>query len=95
MRNERIRAKEHKFKVGDRVVYRANVYGDGWLSGMEGTVIYVDNTCCPYTVEFDVPLADGVTDNRAITEDFKPRMWHGRFCREENLEPARKRRTKK
>ena len=79
------REQEHKFRLGDRVVYNTAETGNGWLNGMEGTVIYVDNTRCPYTVEFDVPLADGITDSRAARPGFQPRQWHGWFCREDNL----------
>ena len=32
---------------------------------MEGRIIYVDGTRCPYTVQFDVPIAEGNTDYRA------------------------------
>ena len=77
--------KASKFKVGDREVYNAVNCGNGWLNGMIGRVIYVDGTRCPYTVEFDEPLSEGVTDYRARENGINPRQWHGWFCREENL----------
>lgn len=78
--------KERKFAVGDRVVYNAREAGVGWMNGMHGTVIYVDGTRCPYTVEFDEKLVGGVTDERAARGSFKPRYGQSWFCREENLE---------
>ena len=78
--------KKHKFRVGDRVVYYARNFGDGFLNGKHGTVIYVDGTRCPYTVEFDDEIEEGLTDNRVLKVGIIPRRWHSRFCREENLE---------
>ena len=78
--------KNRKFKVGDRVVYRAGSYGDGFLNGETGTVIFVDGTRCPYTVEFDRPIQDGVTDMRAEKFGINPMPLRGRFCAEENLD---------
>lgn len=86
---------KHKFAVGDRVVYHAVESGNGWLDGMVGTVIYVDNTRCPYTVEFEDPIMDGVTDSRAVQLGFEPRPWHGWFCREENLKKVRGKKNEK
>jgi hypothetical protein len=80
-------ARAFKFSVGDRVVYHARVAGNGFLDGEHGTVIYVDNTSTPYTVEFDRPLAGGITDERAQRPGFTPKPWRGWFCQEENLEP--------
>ena len=76
---------KHKFAVGDRVIYHANVSGNGWLNGMEGRIIYVDGTRCHYTVQFDVPIAEGNTDYRARKNGIEPDPWCGWFCREENL----------
>lgn len=78
--------KRNKFAVGDRVVYRAGMYGDGFLNGEHGTVIFVDGTRCPYTVEFDRQIQDGVTDNRALKLGINPRPFGARFCAEENLD---------
>jgi hypothetical protein len=77
---------EHKFAVGDRVIYRPKRTGNGWLAGEHGTVIYVDNTEAAYTVQFDVPVAEGNTDYRARANEIEPKPWHGWFCKEENLE---------
>ena len=76
-----------KFKVGDRVIYHANLWGNGDLNGRVGTVIYVDNTRCPYTVEFNgwVDVVNAVTDYRAREHGIEPKQYHGWFCRPENL----------
>lgn len=73
----------HKFKVGDRVIYNAVESGNTALDGKVGMIIYVDNTRCPYTVEFDdfFDLYTGITDHRVKGAD----PYHGWFCREENL----------
>lgn len=73
----------HKFKVGDRVVYNAVAAGNTALDGKVGMVIYVDNTRCPYTVEFDdfYDIYSGIPDHRVTGAD----PYHGWFCREENL----------
>ena len=55
---------EHKFAVGDRVIYNPVRSGNGWLAGEHGTVIYIDNTEACYTVEFDRQFCEGVTDFR-------------------------------
>ena len=74
---------EHQFKVGDRVMYRAVEYGNSDLDGLAGTVIYVDNTRCPYTVEFDdwEDPTNGITDHRVPNR----KQYGGWFCRPENL----------
>jgi hypothetical protein len=77
---------EHKFAVGDRVIYRPKRTGNGWLAGEHGTVIYVDNTEAAYTVEFDNPIGEGATDYRTRDNGIEPKPWHGWFCKEENLE---------
>jgi hypothetical protein len=64
---------EHKFAVGDRVIYRPKRTGNGWLAGEHGTVIYVDNTEAAYTVEFDAPVAEGNTDYRARANEIEPK----------------------
>ena len=76
-----------KFKVGDRVIYYADTWGNGDLNGRVGTVIYVDNTRCPYTVEFNgwVDVVNAVTDYRAREHGIEPKQYHGWFCRPENL----------
>lgn len=75
------------FKVGDRGIYHVNLWGNGDLNGLVGTVIYVDDTRCPYTVEFDgfYDVANAVTDYRARKHGIEPRQYHGWFCRPENL----------
>lgn len=72
-------SKKHKFRLGDRVVYRITDGGPGntELNGWHGTVIYVDNTPAPYTVEFD---------ERAKSVGHHPKSFHGWFCREGNLQ---------
>ena len=77
---------EHKFAVGDRVIYNPKRTGNGWLAGEHGTVIYVDNTEAAYTVQFDVPVAEGITDYRARGIGIEPKYMCGWFCKEENLE---------
>lgn len=78
---------EYKFKVGDRVMYKAIECGNGDLDGLTGTVIYVDGTRCPYTVEFDdwSDVMNAVTDYRARKYGIEPQPYHGWFCRPENL----------
>lgn len=78
------------FKVGDRVTYYAGEYGNGLLNGKTGTVIYVDGTRWPYTVEFDfvVDVNMAVTDYRARKHGIEPKPFHGWFCRPEHLEAA-------
>lgn len=78
---------EQKLKVGDRVIYYAETWGNGDLNGRVGTVIYVDNTRCPYTVEFSdwVDVINAVTDYRARKNGIEPKQYHGWFCRPENL----------
>ena len=80
-------AAEHQFKVGDRVTYQAVSTGNADLNGWRGTVIFVDNTRCPYTVEFDRKYndQDAVTDYRARQLGIEPKPYHGWFCRPENL----------
>ena len=76
---------DHKFKVGDRVVYRAVESGNTDLDGRCGTVVLVDSTAAPYTVRFDEPYVDAVRDERfggSTTE-----RWHDWWCKEENLSP--------
>lgn len=76
---------DHKFKVGDRVVYRAVESGNTDLDGRCGTVVLVDSTAAPYTVRFDEPYVDAVRDMRcggSTTE-----RWHDWWCKEENLSP--------
>ena len=87
------KSKKHKFKPGDRVVYRITDGGPGNsdLEGRHGTVIYVDNTPAPYTVEFDESYCDGVTDYRVRQHGKEPKTWHGWFCREGNLQKERRR----
>lgn len=74
-----------KYKVGDRVVYRAVESGNTDLDGRCGTVVLVDSTAAPYTVRFDEPYVDAVRDMRcggSTTE-----RWHDWWCKEENLSP--------
>lgn len=82
--------KAHKFAVGDRVVYNPVNTGNGWLKGEHGTVIYVDNTGTPYTVEFDRPMAalvgEGITDTRVKHTGYTPKPNQSWWCKEENLE---------
>lgn len=75
----------HKFAVGDRVIYNPKRTGNGWLAGEHGTVIYIDNTEACYTVEFDRQFYEGVTDFRTRERGYEPRPNCGRFCKEENL----------
>lgn len=78
------------FKVGDRVTYHTTDCGNGLLNGKTGTVIYVDKTRCPYTVEFDfvVDPEIAITDYRARMHNIEPRPCHGWFCLPEHLEAA-------
>lgn len=78
--------KDRKFAVGDRVVYRPKRTGNGWLDGWHGTVIYVDTQGACYTVEFDRPFYEGVTDYRARDIGIETKVNRGWFCLEENLE---------
>ncbi|MBR0443662.1 MAG: hypothetical protein IIX15_04910 [Clostridia bacterium] len=72
-----------RFAVGDRVVYRANEYGNSDIDGWEGVVIFVDGTACPYTVRFDEAWLGGMSEERlGNRERNSMRCW---FCREENL----------
>lgn len=73
--------REHKFAVGDRVVYNPLRTGNGWLAGEHGTVVYIDNTEACYTVEFNRPFYEGVTEHRIP----HPKAYCGWFCKEENL----------
>lgn len=73
------------FKVGDRVIYRPVNTGNGWLAGEHGTVVYIDSTAAPYTVEFDRPFADAITDYRLREIGKEPKYSCGWFCKEENL----------
>ena len=79
-----------KFRVGDRVVYRAVDSGNTDLDGWAGTVIYVDGTQAPYTVRFDEYYHGGITDERCPPRGGVRRAAAGGddwFCREENLSP--------
>ena len=77
---------DRKYKIGDRVVYHPKRTGNGWLDGWHGTVIYVDTQGACYTVEFDRPFYEGVTDYRAREIGIEPKVNCGWFCKEENLE---------
>ncbi len=71
-----------KFKPGDRVVYHC----DGWignpdLDGHAGTVIGVDKTNLPYTVEFDDEFLNSMEDMR-----FGGKKGHCWCCAEERLQ---------
>lgn len=72
----------HKFKIGDRVVYHAVHFGNNDLDGMTGTIVMVDNTGCPYTVRLDEPYIDSVRDTRIKGNKNHDRLW---WCQEENL----------
>lgn len=80
---------KHKFAVGDRVIYNPVETGNGWLAGEHGTVIYVDNTGTPYTVEFDRNLGDlggdGITDFRVKDSGYAAKKNQSWWCKEENL----------
>lgn len=78
--------KDRKYQIGDRVVYRPKRTGNGWLDGWHGTVIYVDTQGACYTVEFDRPFYEGVTDYRARDIGIEPKVIRGWFCLQENLE---------
>lgn len=76
-----------KFKVGDKVLYRAVHGGCVDLDGWCGTVVYVDDTEAPYTVRFDHSHPDAVTDGRApkmIKEGDQSKCYDW-FCKEEHL----------
>ena len=77
----------HKFKVGDRVIYNAVESGNTALDGKVGMIIYVDNTRCPYTVNFYnwSDEYNGVHDLRAEKGGIKFPPFSQWFCREENL----------
>lgn len=70
-----------KFQKGDRVVYRCDVWsGNADLDGRAGTVIGVDGTASPYTVEFDKELPDAMEDRR-----FGGKKGHCWCCTESHL----------
>lgn len=73
-----------RFEIGDRVRYRCDGTGNPDLHGMVGTVIFVDSR--DYTVEFDQPFYDAITDYRAREIGIEPKFERGWFCREEHLE---------
>lgn len=75
---------EHKFKVGDRVIYEVKQLGNAELNGRCGTVVMVDNTGCPYTVKFDKPYGFSVYDER-VPKQYRDRLW---WCKQENLSLA-------
>ena len=77
--------KEHKFAIGDRVIYNPVRSGNGWLTGEHGTVIYIDSQEACYTVEFDRQFYEGVTDYRTRERGYEPKYSCGWFCKEENL----------
>ena len=72
-----------KYKVGDRVVYRAVESGNTDLDGRVGTVVGIDGTAAPYTVRFDEPYVDAVRDERFGGSAVE--RWHDWWCKEENL----------
>lgn len=79
-----------KFKIGDRVAYRAVDSGNTDLDGWVGTVVYVDGTSAPYTVRFDNFYRGGIIDGRCpVRGGVRPVANGGYdwFCREENLTP--------
>lgn len=51
---------EHKFAVGDRVIYNPKRTGNGWLAGEHGTVIYVDSTEPPIRWSLTYPSRRGI-----------------------------------
>ena len=64
----------HKFKRGDRVIYRSSERaGRRDMDGYAGTVLRVDGTAAPYMVKFDKPIAEPMEGKSG---------WH---CREEHL----------
>ena len=65
--------KEHKFAIGDRVIYNPVRSGNGWLTGEHGTVIYIDSQEACYTVEFDRQFYEGVTDFRTRERGYEPK----------------------
>ena len=73
-----------RFDVGDKVRYLCNGTGNPDLHGMVGTVIFVDTR--DYTVEFDFPFYDAITDYRAREIGIEPKFERGWFCREDHLE---------
>ena len=75
-----------KYKVGGRVVYRANETGNTELNGEVGTVIGIDSTEAPYTVRFDNSIYGMGTDERFYKVG-QPRG-HDWFCKEEHLSPV-------
>lgn len=77
----------HLYKVGDRVVYNAVNFGNTDLNGKTGTIIYVDNTGAPYTVQFDdwEDVHNGILDLRAEKHGAHYPTFSQWFCKEENL----------
>ncbi len=73
---------KHKYKVGDRVVYRIvdDIYSNADLHGRAGRIIGIDQTRTPYTVEFDEPYCDAMEDHRFGGK--KGHCWH---CTENHL----------
>ena len=78
--------KNHKFAIGDRVRYRAVEFGNSDIDGWEGTIIYIDDTPCPYTVRFNTPWLGGMGEER--TGNAKANSMRCWFARECNLEAA-------
>lgn len=74
----------HKFKIGDRVVYHPVHFGNSELDGRTGTIVMIDNTRCPYTVRLDEPYAFSVRDTRIKGNKNHDRLW---WCQEANLAP--------
>lgn len=81
----------HRFKVGDRVIYHvASGVGYDVLDGCVGTVIGVDSSNLPYTVEFDDEFPDAMEDMFFGGE--KGHCW---CCSSERLTPAGTKRKRK
>ena len=82
----------HRFKVGDRVIYHVGSgVGYDMLDGRVGTVIGVDTSNLPYTVEFDEEFPDAMEDLF-----FGGKPGHCWCCADERLSPTgTKRKNKK
>ena len=79
------RKKPHKFKVGDRVIYRPIKAGNPDLAGWHGMITFIDSQEACYTVELDDAYIEGMTDERARQNGYEPKRGHSWFAREENL----------
>ncbi len=76
--------KKHKFKIGDRVVYRCRGQGgNGWLDGEAGVVKHISDYGSNY--DYDVEFDRIIPENMGLAH-FGIRDGHGWACTEEHLQ---------